>query len=147
MVVYYSMRHIKTPQQAFNQQRRHAIKHRIPFRFTYEEWVGWWRKELGPAWFVKRGMRRGQYQMVRNRFVGVWEISNVYCAKVEQLRKDYCDLYMAKGSFHYNAKLTSHEVRAIRASPLTVKETAKAYNVAAITVYKIKSGARRSDVR
>lgn len=66
---------MQTPKQAFE-----AAK----FHFSFDEWVLWWEKELGPDWLQKRGRRQGQFCMARFRDFGPYEIGNVKCVTSSQ---------------------------------------------------------------
>lgn len=66
--------------QAFLMQRWCAEKKRgIKFQFTYEEWVAWWEKHLGPDWFEKRGPQFNKYVMARYGDKGPYAPWNVKC--------------------------------------------------------------------
>jgi len=50
---------------AFDDQRKRAEERGIYFRFEFEEWLAWWKENLGPNWFEMRGRKKGQYVMAR----------------------------------------------------------------------------------
>lgn len=88
---------------------KHGAKKRgIGFEFTYEQWVTWWKKHLGPEWFTLRGRNTDQYVMARFGDKGPYAIGNVRCATGEQNRKEGL---MRQGRGY--AKLTEEQVRVI----------------------------------
>jgi hypothetical protein len=64
---------------AYNKHQNGSKRRGIGFHFTFEEWVVWWERHLGPDWFVKRGRKTGQYVMARNGDLGEYEETNVDC--------------------------------------------------------------------
>ena len=101
-----------TPKIAFKLHRRGAKARGIGFHFTFETWISWWMKHLGPDWFVKRGRKRGQYVMARTRDKGPYSAWNVKCilasANHQAIDHSYCH-----GEKSKSAKLTTFQVREI----------------------------------
>jgi NUMOD3 motif len=64
---------------AFLKQRAHAGRRGIAFKFTFEEWVQWWKSNLGPKWFKLRGRTRNKYNMARTADFGPYAPDNVEC--------------------------------------------------------------------
>lgn len=64
---------------AYSNHQQRAIRSGIAFHFSFEEWVAWWTRELGPRWMKKRGCRLGQYVMARNGDTGPYRADNVRC--------------------------------------------------------------------
>ena len=119
-------------------QRWQAKKQRgIEFNFTYEEWVAWWIKHLGPNWFEKRGNCAGQYVMARKGDEGPYSVENVRCITCEQNSKE------ALGNVRGNAKLTREQVIVIylelKNGPRgTAMRLAQEYKVGDITIRSIQ---------
>lgn len=92
--------------QAFLMHRWVATKRRkIEFLFTYDEWIAWWEKNLGPNWFALRGTASESYVMARYGDKGPYAPWNVKCITMaensnEALRGKQCG----------NAKLTKNDV-------------------------------------
>lgn len=106
---------------AFLQQRWLAKKRRnIEFHFSYEEWVSWWKHNLGDDWFTKRGRKSGQYVMARHGDKGPYAPWNVKCIMVEQNLQE-----ATHNEGRGNAKLTKDQVTAIylktKTKPITLK--------------------------
>ena len=93
---------------AFLGHRFGAKKRGLGFDFTYEQWVGWWEKHLGPDWFTLRGTGTGQYVMARFGDKGPYSVENVRCATGTQNRKE--GLHRKDRGY---AKLTEEQVRVI----------------------------------
>lgn len=90
-------------------QHKHGAKTRgIGFEFTYEQWVAWWKKHLGPDWFAKRGVATDQYVMARFGDTGPYAVGNVRCTTGAQNRREGV-LRQGRGY----AKLTEEQVRVI----------------------------------
>jgi hypothetical protein len=70
---------MRTAKIKYNDAMQNARKRGIAFHFTFEEWVEWWYKNLGPNWMKKRGPWKGQYVMSRYNDKGNYEPSNVRC--------------------------------------------------------------------
>ena len=51
----------------------------IAFRFTFERWVAWWEKHLGPDRLSLRGTKSHQYVMARKGDKGSYCVANVEC--------------------------------------------------------------------
>jgi hypothetical protein len=69
---------------AYNNAVFHAKTRDIPFRFSVDEWVGWWQDQLGDEWFELRRWHKGKprgpcYVMARKRDQGPYEAGNVIC--------------------------------------------------------------------
>lgn len=75
--------------EAFRQQKASATRRSIPFTFTFEEWVAWWKHHLGDDWVSKRGCHRGQYVMARFEDKGPYTWSNTKCILSEDNHIEY----------------------------------------------------------
>lgn len=51
----------------------------IEFRLTIDQWVDWWKSNLGEYWLQKRGCKSGQYVMARKLDKGAYALSNIEC--------------------------------------------------------------------
>lgn len=60
----------------------------IGFFFTFEEWVSWWEKQLGPDWLSLRGVTKDSYCMTRRNDSGPYIAGNVECKTVSQNSRD-----------------------------------------------------------
>jgi hypothetical protein len=74
----------KLKKRKFYAQRAWARARGIKFLFTYEEWEAWWEKQLGPRWWLKRGLRAHQFVMARKGDKGPYHPSNVACITASQ---------------------------------------------------------------
>jgi hypothetical protein len=128
---------INTPKIAFHTHKRGAKARGIRFHFTYDEWVAWWMKHLGPDWFSKRGRKRGQYVMARNRDKGPYSIWNVKCVLARDNHRatnhSYCH-----GEKSKSAILKPFEVLEIYRSKLTHKQLARKYDCSLSAINGIK---------
>jgi hypothetical protein len=129
---------------AFDTHRYHAKRRGIAFLFSFEEWVTWWEKQLGPDWLGKRGRGKGKYVMARNKDKGPYQQQNVRCVlweinRLEQTKNGRCRNNGGfKGVDHYNAKLTENQVRQIHDAEGSQKEIAEQYGVTRACVCDIK---------
>lgn len=64
---------------AYREHRWITHQRGLEFQFTFEEWVAWWEKHLGPDWHSKRGRRSDQYVMGRWYDDGPYAAHNVKC--------------------------------------------------------------------
>lgn len=126
--------------QAYLLQRWGAKKVRgIEFDFTYEEWLAWWKRNLGPDWFNLRGRHSGQYVMARYRDEGPYAPWNVKCITMRQNCRE-----ATAGKNRGNAKLTKAEVTIIylrlKASPRgAIAALVKEFDVCNATIRDIKN--------
>src|SRR5512139_670119 len=87
--VYTLMAYRRTPREAYNDQKKSALKRGVDWQFTFQQWEAWWLTNLGPDWFKMRGHKTGQYVMARKGDVGPYSPSNVWCALVEDNHNEY----------------------------------------------------------
>ncbi len=65
--------------------QKHTAKNRgIKFQFEYEDWCQWWVEQLGENLLEKRGCKKGQYVMARNRDQGSYRRGNVKAITIEE---------------------------------------------------------------
>jgi hypothetical protein len=62
--------------ERFRMHKLNAKNRGIPFLFTFEEWLGWWK---ATGHYEERGSRRGQYVMARKGDQGPYAPGNVEC--------------------------------------------------------------------
>ena len=71
---------MKNPiKEAYYSQKASAKRRKIPFKFSFEQWIKWWEINLGLDWFNRRGRKRGQYVMARKGDKGSYIVENVEC--------------------------------------------------------------------
>ena len=127
------------PKHAYDVQKGHAKERGIKFQFSFQEWVKWWERHLGPDWLSKRGRRRGYYVMARNGDKGPYEISNVRCI----LYEDNCHEQAlngtgAHGHPHPSRKITPEQARMIYLAKGTQKSIADEHGISPRLVRLIK---------
>lgn len=121
----------------FRGHRNGAKRRGIRFDFSYEDWVGWWKHNLGDDWRNKRGCRKDKYVMARYGDKGPYAPWNVKCIthsenSREQTKKIRC------------AKLTIEQVAIIyqnvwqREKGNSKAVLAKRFNVSVDTVISIR---------
>lgn len=113
----------------------------IEFNFTYDEWVAWWKGNLGPDWFKLRGTGAEKYVMARYGDKGPYAAWNVKCITMAENCKE-----ALWGKNRGNAKLTEAQVKIIyqelRTGPRgTMARLAKRYSVSECTIRDIKTKA------
>jgi hypothetical protein len=106
-----------------------AKRRDIKFKFTFEEWVTWWKYNLGPEWAQKRGRRPDQYCMARIGDIGPYAVWNVKCITNEENRRE--------AGF---VKLTKEQAIDIFNSKENFSEIASQYQISKGTVNDIKFG-------
>lgn len=121
---------------AFYDQRNAAKSRKIPFKFTYEQWVAWWEAKLGPNWFEMRGCRKGDYCMARRGDKGPYAAWNVECVTVH-LNAIERNLRQ-KGENHPNSTLTNSDAAVIRNSKLPKQVLAQQFGVTRGTIWRIQ---------
>ena len=130
--VEYAYRHV------FETQRKNAIKRGINFTITYEDWVAWWRKELGPQWFRRRGRNRGQYVMSRKADKGDYSIGNIECL---QCQDNQSNIRLHKPpDWCRNNKITKEAAFDIKYSGQSAGVLTKRYSITEATVRDIRKG-------
>jgi predicted DNA-binding transcriptional regulator AlpA len=67
--------------EAYQTQKKSALKRGISWQFSYEEWVHWWQSQLGPNWMELRGRLWCQYVMARPGDIGPYSPDNVKCVQ------------------------------------------------------------------
>jgi len=124
-----------TPYQRYKQQRDIAAQRRIPFLFTFEEWVAWWVVQLGPNWQNKRGRKAGQHVMARKGDKGPYAPWNVECITCEANSRAYTHTHGAAQNF---AKLNDQLAQQIFTANDNIAALARQYNVSYSTIYSIR---------
>lgn len=132
------MAYKRTPREAYNDQRKSAIRRGVGWQFTFEEWVSWWEANLGPDWFRLRGHKTDQYVMARKGDKGPYTKSNVRCALVQDNHNEY-NLNKAgqKGKVH-RPHLTDVVVIEIYKSADLYADIAKRFSLDVNSVHRIK---------
>lgn len=102
---------------------KHAAIRGIEWQFTYEQWVAWWERHLGPKWLEKRGPRKGQYIMGRKGDEGPYHSDNVYCVTAEG---NVSDSYR---NGKQNTKIPEADVLKIYHDERTYREIAEDYGI------------------
>lgn len=74
--------------KAYNSQKHTSDKRGIQFLFSYNQWIAWWKSQLGPNWFELRGPKQGHFVMARNGDTGPYVEWNVKCVRAEGNHKD-----------------------------------------------------------
>lgn len=67
------------PRRLYIENRQSARQRGIPFKITFEEWLAWWQRQLGPDWQLLRGRRRYQFHMARVGDRGPYKLGNIKC--------------------------------------------------------------------
>jgi NUMOD3 motif len=76
----------------YGEHRRSARRRRIAFEITFEEWLTWWQRELGPDWQFLRGTSRNQFHMARINDRGPYKIGNIKCiTSAENIKEVWAD--------------------------------------------------------
>jgi len=118
--------------KAFELHRNGATKDRgIPFEFTFEEWVGWWRSNLGDDWISKRGRRKHEYVMARKGDKGPYAPWNVDCKTQSENAKEQTKKVRV-------SKLSEADVRKIYLSRASRMKLARAFGVGVDAIHEIK---------
>lgn len=122
-------------------QRQSARERGIGWLMSYDQWVWWWEKKLGPDWFELRGNRRDQYCMARRGDKGPYALWNIDCITNAQNHKDaFKNGKYPKGEDCVNSKLTNTQVIAIYLSePDEERMLAKKYNTSLRYINSIKN--------
>jgi hypothetical protein len=128
---------------AFIAHKWNATNRGVEFNFTYQEWVRWWKRQLGPDWLKKRGCKSGQYVMARYYDDGPYAAYNVKCALAENNMKEaWFNKGRGKGRPSGRAKLTEVQVRDIylrsKDKRRGIIKLARQYNVNVVTIKAIK---------
>ena len=132
---------IKTPKSCYQDQKSSAKQRGIDWLFTFEKWVRWWEKQLGPDWFSKRGHRSGQYVMARKNDKGPYAWWNVICITANQNHMDTAKNGTSTiGIKNPMAKLSEDQVREIYlCSSDEILKMVKKYKIHLGYVHRIKS--------
>ena len=123
--------------KAFREQRNNAKRRGVNWLITFDQWIKWWEKQLGPNWFEKRGKNSGQYVMARKRDKGAYSLGNVECITVTKNGRDQWRNGRS-GPAMGPKKLTPKQVLEIYYSTDTVPNIGRKYKVRAGNVEKIK---------
>jgi hypothetical protein len=67
------------PRRAYAFNKQSARQRGIPFEISFEEWLAWWQRELGPDWQLLRGRARYQFHMARIGDHGPYKLGNIKC--------------------------------------------------------------------
>lgn len=122
----YRKHSIRCPEYlAFLRHESGAAQRDIAFHFSYEDWCQWWKDNLGPDWFQKRGKTLGKYCMARNGDKGPYHPDNVRCITHSENSREQ----------PRSKKLTETQVTEIYLSDKTKNALAAEYNV---SIYAIK---------
>ena len=116
--------------QNYASQKCTSKKRDIEFKFTFDEWIEWWKNALGPEWRTMRGRERGQYVMARKGDDGPYSPENVECKLHEQN-----DL---EGAINGRRKLTHENVLEIFHSTKPYLKIAKEFEISEQMVFRIK---------
>src|ERR1700719_1184871 len=73
---------------AYLAHKLHAKERGNDFLFSFDDWVAWWKKNLGSDWLKKRGPYKGQYVMARNGDKGPYVEWNVECKQSQENIKE-----------------------------------------------------------
>lgn len=73
------------PKKAYDDQKRHAEDRKIPWLFSYEDWLEMW---LVSGHWYSRGKSKGQYQMCRKGDTGAYSKRNCFIGTVEENQAD-----------------------------------------------------------
>jgi hypothetical protein len=129
------------PEKAYVGHRDGAYIRRIPFEFTFIEWVEWWEKHLGPDWLTKRGCGGGKYVMARIADKGPYSPGNVRCILHEDNARERGPNGAApRGENSWSAKLTNAQVLLLYKDQRPWDELAVAYGITPHNVQQIKNG-------
>lgn len=135
----------------FVAQRKAAKRRGIMWLFTFDEWVSWWRRELGHNWLFLRGKQRHQYVMARKGDKGAYVPWNVIAILASQNVSDQVkngtrgeDIKRGRsGSLNAKAILTEKDIPNIRFDlnkKMKIVEIAEKYKVSIYTIYSIRQG-------
>ena len=129
------------PERAYVGHRDGAYYRKIPFSFTFPEWVKWWEDHLGPDWLKKRGTHKGQYVMARKLDKGPYSVENVECLLHEDnSRAKGPNGTAPRGENIWAAKLTNAEALAIYKDPRPWDEIGTVFKITTHNVQQIKNG-------
>ena len=141
--------------KTYSLQRYGAKRRGIRWRFTFQDWIAWWEKHLGPDWIKKRGRLAGQYVMARKNDCGPYSPINCRCItncengqeahKGKPLSSQHRQRISAGakgnvvGEHHGRHKLTTGKVITIFYSDIAQHRLAKRYHVNQSTISLIKA--------
>jgi len=126
----------------FSTQKNHARSRLIEFNITFEEWIQWWKDNIGDDWIYKRGRGAGKFHMARKNDEGPYELSNIICLTHEQ-NGHYKAISGKASSGEKHAtrvKLLKSEVIEIFNSSESHAALARKYNVSDGAVWAIRNG-------
>lgn len=131
---------MSTPESAFKNHKERARVRKIPFNFSYIEWIAWWEKQLGPNWFKLKNCGRG-YVMARYKDAGPYAPHNVKC--VHQLvNLSESRFGKLRGAQHPRCKITETIALDIKKSKLTCRQLAAQYGLSPGYVSEIRTGVK-----
>ncbi len=90
-----------------------AKRRGISFEFSFEEWLKWWKDNLGKNWMALRGNRSDQYHMARYGGKGPYRADNVKCITALENRKEGGQKNRGEASGRV-AKLTTGQMLEVR---------------------------------
>lgn len=126
---------------AYLDQKKRALHRGLEWHFTYESWVNWWLRHLGPDWFQLRGVRKYDFCMARKGDSGHYTEDNVErITNGENGRARKTNGKARPGSTNGNSKLTEAQVLEIWGAPGTLADIGRQYGVRYQTVQSIKAG-------
>lgn len=128
----------RTPNVAYWDQKRSAVKRGIGWQFTYKEWVSWWEANLGSDWFRNRGHHTGQHVMARNGDKGPYAPWNVRCAKVEDNHNDYNLTKTSQANKTHRKRLHPNIVKAIYVAHGPYASLAKKFGLDVHSIHRVK---------
>lgn len=130
----------------FQEHKRNALRRGIPFLFTLDEWVAWWRENLGDDWRDKRGAKKGFFVMARLGDIGDYIAHNVKCVEHSQnARESKPNNSIAYGEKAGQAKITEAAAVDIFTSTQTYRALEAKYGLSWQSICDIR--ARRTWVR
>lgn len=125
----------------YTNQKNRAKARSISFDLTFDDWINWWEKQLGPSWREKRGRAKNKYVMLRINDAGPYAHGNIVCGTFSQnssdKRKNKSSSHGVKNS---GAKLTEKQVLAIYKSHKSHGSIAKEFGISVGAVFRIKNG-------
>jgi hypothetical protein len=120
---------------AWRYQRHQAARRNISFEMSFEAWMTWWESQLGPDWFKKRGLRKGQYVMARLGDKGPYKLGNIKCILSTDNSKEAAH---HKGSANGNSKLKENMIVQLYTEDGCLAAIAAKYEVSYSALYDIR---------
>jgi hypothetical protein len=134
---------MQTQWGAYRLQRWNCKRRGIKFKFTFEGWLVWWERNLGPNWFKMRGRLRHQYCMARINDKGIYKTGNVICiTHGDNCKARRVNGTTAIGENHGLAKLTKKLVKEIYFANGRITDLAKKYGLSRRCIRHVKKKRR-----